>query len=336
MRLFVTGANGFLGRAVVDAALVAGHEVLAMVRDTNRWAGPTGPGVELVQGDLRDPASWRDRVTDVDVVVHLAATKAGDLHTQFAGTVVGTERLLDVLDATPPTRLVHISTFSVYDYEAAPAGSQLDERSPLEDEPATRDEYAQTKLVQERLVRERSAEASWELVVLRPGAVWGPGELWDGGGLMGLGSARTLVVAPNAALKLTYVTNCAEAIVAAADAPAAAGATIDIVDDDPPSARQFAQALRQAGLPVRQAVAVPYGVMHGAATLLDRVNRRFVGGNAKLPGIIMPAKLAARAKPLTYPNARAKELLGWQPRLGLRAAIEACAEAERSTLGYRQ
>lgn len=329
MRIFVTGAGGFLGTAVVSAAQSCGHEVRALIRDPRRWNGPSDDSVELVAGDLRHPDRWVDALDGVDAVIHLAATKGGDLHSQFSGTVVGTERLLDAMERRPPRRLVHVSTFSVYDYEALRDGAPLDESSPLEHDPSRRDEYAQTKLVQERLVRDRSAGAAWDLVVVRPGAVWGPGELWDGGGLMGLGPALTLVVAPRAPLKLTYVDNCADALVAAATVPGAAAHTIDIVDDDPPDARTFSAALRKAGLPVRRPVAVPYSVMHGFARALEAVNRSTLDGRAKLPGVFEPAKLAARAKPLKYPNRVAHDVLGWSPAVSVSEGIRRCVEANR-------
>lgn len=331
MILFVTGAGGFLGRAVVDAARAAGHDVRALVRDPARWSGPAPDDhLRLVAGDLRAAGAWTEALDGVDVVVHLAATKAGDLHSQFAGTVVGTERLLAELAERPPTRLVHVSTFSVYDYDRLPVGAVLDEDAALVARPETRDEYCQTKLVQERLVRRFAAAAATEVVVVRPGAVWGPGELWDGGGLMGLGPGRTLVVGPRGALKLTYVTNCAEAIVAAATSPAAAGATLNVVDDDPPTPRRFAAALGAAGLGVPRGIPVPYGIVAGLAALLAALNRRFAGGRAKLPGIVVPAKLAAWAKPLRYPNDRARTVLGWQPRLDLDAAARDCADRSGS------
>ncbi|MEZ5218941.1 MAG: NAD(P)-dependent oxidoreductase [Ilumatobacteraceae bacterium] len=184
MRLFVTGSNGFVGSAVVEAALARGHEVVAMVRPATSIERPSWgshPSVSFSRGDLRRPGDWADDLDGCDAVVHLAAIPGGDFFTQFAATVLGTEQLLEALGNHPVPRLVHISTFSMYDYRAIPDGSVLDEDSLVEARPLDRDEYLQTKQVQEQMVRDFAAQAGVDLTVVRPGAIYGPGNLWNAG-----------------------------------------------------------------------------------------------------------------------------------------------------------
>lgn len=325
MKVFVTGANGFLGTSVVRALRAHGHTVVALVRSPSSapaaWA--SDDQVSVVQGDLRVPAAWAPSLADVQAVVHLAAAKSGDFHEQFAQTVGGTEQLLAAMQSAGVRRLVHISTFSVYDYLAPARGSLLDERSPLESDPTARDEYAQTKLVQERLVRDFDGE----LVIIRPGLIYGPDAWWNAGRAMRVAGNWWLQIAPEGVLNLTHVDNCAEAIALAVETRAGVGATINIVDDDLPTRRRYERLLRAAGLDHGHSLPVPYPVAAFGASVLHRINARWFGGRAKLPGVAVPAKQAARFKPFTYDHSVATELLGWQPRTSLAEAIASAAVA---------
>ena len=82
--------------------------------------GPHGfdAAVTVVHGDLRSRGEWSDVLGRIDVVVHAAAAAGGSRSQQLANTVVATERLLDALGETRPTRFVHVSSLSVYDFHA--------------------------------------------------------------------------------------------------------------------------------------------------------------------------------------------------------------------------
>ena len=119
MRALVTGANGFLGRHVVNALLARGIEVRAMVRPAARLEALGWPSsVEVFRADLRTSRELATAFEGVDVLIHLAAVVSGGEDAQFAGTVVGTERLLDAMAASACRRLVLCSSFSVYDYSS--------------------------------------------------------------------------------------------------------------------------------------------------------------------------------------------------------------------------
>jgi len=337
VKVLVTGSTGFVGSAVVASALHAGHDVVALVRPASRTPFPTiasHPRLTLARGDLRDPASIEGAFDGVDAVIHLAATKSGDFATQFAGTVLGTENLLAAVAGTSVERLVAVSTFSVYDYTSMAAGSVIDESSPIDLDPRRRDEYAQTKLIQERLYR--AAMSDLDVVILRPGMIYGRGELWHA--LLGaeLGGAF-LRIGSRAVLPMTYVENCADAIVAAVDAPGVAGETINIVDDALPTQAEYVEALSHH-MAISSSIPVPWPVMKLGAAVVSGVNERFLGGRAKFPGIVVPEKLDGRFKPFRYTNDRARKLLGWFPRFGLdeafaRSVSDVDLVAERAGVG---
>ena len=331
MKLFVTGAGGFVGRAVVDEARSRGHDVVAMVRSTK--AVVETPGVTMVVGDLRQDGPWVAALATCDAVVHLAAS-TGDFYDQLASTVLGTERLLAAMSDNGVKRLVHISTFSLYDYRAIPAKGWLDETSPLELRPEDRDDYTQTKLLQEQLVRNFGSSVG-EVVIIRPGAIYGPGKLWDAGLTVRLFGGTWAAIAPNGRQKLTYVGNCARAIVLAAEVDGAIGQIMNIVDDDLPTQREYAAAMARHGFDVPRALPIPYRLAAAGAAAIDKVNRRYFNGRARLPAFIVPAKLDARFKPFQYSNDRAKRVLGWQPSTTLDEALDAIASSERALVRGR-
>ena len=321
MRVLITGSTGFVGSYAVAAALHAGHDVTALVRPASREpfaALADHPRLSIARADLRDRAALAGLFDEIDVVIHLAAAKAGDFATQFAGTVLSTENLIAALQGTPVSRLVAVSTFSVYDYSNLAAGSVIDESTPIDLDPRRRDEYAQTKLIQERLYRAESANR--EVVILRPGMIYGRDELWHP--LLGAELGPLFLrIGSRATLPMTYVENCVEAMVLAVDAPGVAGETINIVDDALPTQAEYVAALeRRTEIP--SSIPVPWPVMKAAATTISAINERFLGGRAKFPGIVVPEKLDGRFKPFRYTNERARRLLGWSPRYGLDEAFE--------------
>src|SRR5690606_35696607 len=131
--------------------------------------------------------------------------------------------------------------------------------------------------LQEQLVRDFGRNGG-DVTVIRPGAVYGPGQLRDAGMCMRLFGERWLAIAPRASLKLTYVENCADAILLAVEQPAAIGETFDIVDPDSPGQRGYTRALRRHGLDAPRSIPVPYRLARAAAGAVDLVNRSLLGG----------------------------------------------------------
>ena len=327
-KVFITGASGFVGQYVVAAVLRAGHEVIANVRaktDVARISWHRHPRVTFVRQDLRQRRGLVDALGGADAVIHLAAVKSGDFYDQFAGTAIATENLLWAMDAAHVRQLVGISTFSVYDFLGMKPGQLLDEGAPIEPEPKNRDEYAQTKLLQEKLYRAFAGDVT----ILRPGMIYGRDNLWHA--LIGaeIGGDRWLKIGGRATLPMAYVENCAEAIACALSAPAAIGQTINIVDDGLPTQKAYLEQLLVCTPEPPKLIPVSWLAMRSIADLAWWVNQTFLGGQARLPGILVPAKLQGRFKPLTYNNDRAKALLGWSPKYTLEEAFQrSCSELD--------
>ncbi|WP_316184445.1 MULTISPECIES: NAD(P)-dependent oxidoreductase [unclassified Bradyrhizobium] len=312
MKALVTGANGFLGRHVVDALLARGIEVRAMVRPATRVDALGWPSsVDIVRADLRTSRDLARAFENVDVLIHLAAVVAGGEDAQFAGTVGGTERLLEAMAGSACRRLVLCSSFSVYDYTAT--RDVLDESAPLQQTPDvyTRGGYTVAKWWQERVTRRYVEKNGWDLTVLRPGFIWGRGH----GYLAALGQQigrHHVVIGPLTRIPMTHVENCAGVFALAATDSRAIGQTLNIVDG--PGERVWtylSDYMRGTG---ERGLRLP--IPHWLASSIVRLAFATVFRRAtKVPAILTPKKFDAMLKPLRFDNRKLRETLGWTPPL---------------------
>ena len=315
MKILVTGTNGFLGSALVERLLVHGErDIRCFVRQRTMpsriagWAEKfPGASVETFVGDLKSSEDAQNALTDVNVVYHLAAGIGGSAADMFLDTVVGSKNLLEGLDSNASTRVILVSTFGVYGASGLPAGAVIDETTPLESCPDRRDLYSHAKLRQELLFREYRDKCGFPLVVLRPGVIYGPG----GRGM----STRVGVPLPglflfmgrNNLLPLTYVDNCAEAIVIAGLNGGDEGEAYNVVDDGAPTAKEFFHLYRQHVEKIRY-LALPYRATQVLSALIERYNRHSKG---QLPAVLTPYKSGYLWKGNTFDNGKLKGI-GWK------------------------
>jgi nucleoside-diphosphate-sugar epimerase len=318
MKVLVTGANGFLGRHVVSAVLARGIEVRAMVRPAVRLETLGWPSsVEIFRADLRASRELRSAFEGVDVLLHLAAVVAGGEDAQFAGTVAGTELLLDAMAASDCRRLVLCSSFSVYDYSST--HRILDEDAPLHKVPDvyTRDGYTISKWWQERVTRQFAEKHGWDLTVLRPGFIWGR----DHGYLAALGQQlgrHHLVIGPLTRIPMTHVENCADVFALAAANPCARGQTLNVIDGPGERIWNYLSDHMRGGDQPGWRLPIPYWfairiVRLAFATVFRRAT--------KVPSILIPNRLDSRLKPLRFENGRLRETLGWTPPLNYQQCL---------------
>jgi len=323
LKVLVTGANGFLGRHVVQSLLDAGMTVRALVRPASRidrlgWND--AERVEIFRADLRAATNLEAAFEGIDALIHLAAQVAGSDEARFVGTVVATERLLDAMARSQTRRLIHISSYSVYDWRATRGA--LTEQTPLEGADVyDRDGYAVAKLWQERVVR-RAAEAhGWDFTVIRPGFVWGR----DQAEVAGMGQRVGpffFVVAPTARLPLTHVENAAHAIVTATADPRAIGRTFNLVDGPGIRAWTLAGAYRKGTGQRFWRVPVPYAPARLAVGGIQAISRWIFRGKGKLPSLLVPRRFEARFRPLRHDGQALRETLGWRPPLDTDACLK--------------
>jgi nucleoside-diphosphate-sugar epimerase len=332
MRVLVTGATGFVGRYVVPAIAQRAHTVRALVRsippnsDPTSGSSPTAPGsagdfhdVEFSKGDLLQVDTLPPALNGVDAIVHLAISVTANREIQLAETVQATTNLCEAMVSAGVTRIVHCSSRAVYDW--AQAKNNPDESAPIDAAPQFRDDYAKAKISQEELIQQYAAKHNWTVTILRPGFIWGAGREQLAGWGHSVGPLH-LVVSSRRELPMTYIENCAECIALAVDQPKAAGQIFNIVDDDLPTARQFAEMIMKLAGRGGAFVNLPYLPGLLLAKFATGVNQTLLGGRVNLPGLLKPASYRARFHPLHLSNRKAKELLGWKPRFNFREAWE--------------
>jgi nucleoside-diphosphate-sugar epimerase len=167
-RILVTGAAGFIGRALCPGLVERGHFVLGITRHP---ASPI-PGVELRPiGDIGPGTDWSGHLDRIDVVVHLANRAHRSEHGAADNDEAQAARVLaqSAIKARV-RRLVHMSSIRAMG-DATPPGVPFRETDP----PHPRDPYGRGKLAIERALFAAAPDWSHEIVVLRPPLVYGPG-----------------------------------------------------------------------------------------------------------------------------------------------------------------
>lgn len=269
MKVAVTGAAGYVGAALSRRLLNTGDRVVGLTRRP-----PTGglqPGLEIIQGDVRDRRALDSLVGDADAVAHLAAyvhrpaASPREARECFAVNVGGTRALIEAIErAGRSPRLVFVSTVSVY-------GAALD--GATEDAPCSpASPYAVSKLAAEELVLDAFARGTAHGVVLRPAVVFGPGAP---GNLAKLQRLLQRGLLPQIAggcnrKSLVHIDDLVQ-VLALALARGAPQTLYNVAADPPLTMRAIAESLAR-GRRVRR-VPIPGGVATAAARALTLVGR---------------------------------------------------------------
>ncbi|MEM6300357.1 MAG: NAD-dependent epimerase/dehydratase family protein [Pseudomonadota bacterium] len=299
--LLITGATGFIGRYLVDQAIVEGWNVLALVRPASsipvHWQAYEA--LKVVRGDLRSLGPWVENLRDVDSVVHLAAATSGDLAERVATSILATENLLQSLDLSRVKSFVHVSSFAVYDYSDHASGSRISCQSALEKTP-WRDEYTATKVFQEQLARSFSTQHSLPMAIARPGFVYGPEHDWNGGAALQIGKSIRLVFAPRAAFPVSFVKNTARSLLKLISLAAVPATTFNVFDSPVVSYWGFASAAAKVSPTRTLIVPVPWFLIVSLGFAAKAVSYVFFSGKAKLPEVLDERRRNARWRNFRY------------------------------------
>lgn len=327
--ILITGASGFIGSRVVEGLLDRGFRNLICFGRSSGTLDKIAdilkhrpPGVQLrtVKGNLLSRQDCESACNDVALIIHLAAgTGEKSFPDAFMNSVVTTRNLLDAsMQCGRLRRFVLISSFSVYSNCQKPQRQLLDESCPIEEHGELRGEaYCFAKIKQEQILAEYGKNFAIPYVVVRPGNVYGAGKkeiigrvgINTFGIFMHIGGSNTL--------PLTFVDNCAEAIILAGLVKGVDGEIFNVVDDDLPSSRQFLRLYKKN---VRRfpSIYVPHAMSHALCYLWERYSDWSKG---QLPPVFNRRRWHAYWKKTRYSNKKLKAKLGWTPKVSTAEAL---------------
>lgn len=328
--VLVTGATGFFGGHLAAALARRGFPVRALARPTSSPAAVAALerlGVSVARGDVLDAPSLDAAMAGQAWVLNAAGRVSdwGSLEAFERANVVGTRAVVAACQRAGVTRLVHWSSLTVLGLPRD--GRTVDEGSPAPELPAW-DFYSRTKRAGEALVREAHGQRGLETTVIRPGAIWGPGDpviMPRIARLLRRGLVPYIDGGRNA-LGLSYVDNLVEGTLLAAASPAARGQLYHLTDGELVTARDAVDGLADALSLPRPRVSVPFAAVYALAATIEQAARAV--GSARPPPL---TRYGARfmACDCRYDIGKARRELGYAPAVGLREGLARVAESLR-------
>jgi len=309
MSVLVTGASGFVGQAVCVSALRSNLKVRGTYRSALSGRLLHGSVEKIQIASVDRDTDWSGTLSQIDVVIHLAArahvskdASRDPLKAFREVNTKGTERLAKAAAAAGVRRFVFVSTIKVNGEET------FAEPFCEADFPRPQDAYALSKWESEQALQQIGQESGMEVVVVRPPLVYGPGVRANFLRLLDFVKRRVPLplASVNNRRSLIYVSNLADAILACAMHPSAAGQTYLVSDTEAVSTPELID--RIAGLMGLRSrtFACPTGLLSLAGKLTGRTGEveRLLGS-------------------LVVNGARIQSDTGWSPRYSLSEGLAA-------------
>ena len=318
MTVLVTGATGFLGGALTTELVKRQQEVRILARDEKKARQQFGDAVTIITGEILDTAQVQRAVDGVTTIYHCV----GKLYHPSVPTslyylthVKGTEILLKVCrEQSQLQHFVHISTTGVHGVTGITPAA---EDAPF----APTNPYEATKLDSELVALKAHQEQSLPVSVVRPGLVYGPGDLHLLGFFKSIEKGMFRVIdGGKALLHPVYIDDMIAAILLCGEQSQAIGRAYNIAGDHPISIRELATAIAHSldrKLPTGN---IPLWLANLASDIFA-ITPGMGGERAPLT--------RSRVKFLTnsriYDIGRAKSELGYSPKVGLEEGMKRTA-----------
>lgn len=318
MRFLITGATGFVGGHIAEAAIRRGHQVTAIVRPSSKTDELRSWGVTIETGELTDAALVRRLVLETDVVVNCAA-KVGDwgpIDDFRAVNVLPLKVLLDACKGQALHRFVQISSLGVYEARHHRA---TDETTPAYLK--HRDSYSQSKAEAEGVAMQYYRDVGVPVTILRPGFVYGPRDKIVLPRIIEFLKKRA-VRYPGAkgkrALNTIFVRNLVEAVFLALANEGAVGQIYNLTDGETVSKRQFIEKIADHfGLP-HPHLMPPLWLAWAVAWVMEKGAKAV--GSKQAPALNF-ARLKFLGLNLDFSIEKAKRELGYKPRYTFNEAM---------------
>ena len=308
MRAFVTGGSGFIGKRVIAKLLERGWQVTALVRSRQAVEAMRAAGVQPAWGDITARGSLADGMRGADAVFHLAAwyqLGSSDWRRAEEINVEGTRNVLEVAWELKIPRIIYTSTVAVY---GDTGGLRPDERY-IPEAPRLLTEYDRTKHAAHYQVALPLIQQGAPVIIVMPGAVYGPGDPSLLGEMMRSFYRGLFPVLPGPELTLTYahVDDIAEGHLLAAE-KGRVGESYHLTGDElrlGQAVKLWAQASRRPAprLEISGRWVAPLAPVMGK-----------IGELVPLPAVLSRDAVAITTACYTADSSKARTELGWQTR----------------------
>ena len=321
----VTGGTGFLGGRLARRLNAAGWRVSVLGRNEAAGRALAAANIRFIRADLADAAAVDEACRGQEIVFHSGARSSpwGRYADFYHDNVTGTESIVAACERWNVSRLIHVSTPSIYfDFTDR---LNIPETQPPPTRPANH--YVRTKLLAEAVVDAATARGL-ATITLRPRAIFGPGDTTLFPRLIRAHGSRgfPLIGPGDPLMDITFVENVVDALLLAADAPTdALDQKFNITNGEPwPRSRLLAALFAEIGRPLKTRP-VDYRVAHCAAAVMENVSNVFTLGHWEPP--LTRYTVGVLAKSQTLDISAARSVLGYQPRISI--CSTACASSAR-------
>lgn len=309
MLSLVTGATGLIGSHLVDALVLRGERVRALVRPTSHTKRLRDLGVEIRVGNLLDNATLMAAAKDAERIYHCAAlVNDWGLPEDFAeANVHGTRNVLAAATRAEVSKFIYLSTTDIYGFPGTPAAESV--------LPSPRGfSYCDSKIDAEAAVWKHHRQVGLPTCIIRPANVYGP-------------RCRLLVVDVVRALRrrritlidggrhnagLLYVGNLVDAVILAADSEASVGQAYNVADGARVTWREYFHALADLVQVPRPTHAQSHGWAYALASLWETYYS-LTGRTERPPLTRMQVELMGTDQ--DFPIDKAIRMLGYRPRV---------------------
>ncbi len=310
MTMLVTGATGFVGSHLVDELLSGGSKVRALIRNPERGDELRRRGVETVVGDLRDPGAMNSAVQDVEVIFNCAvASSLGSVEEIRETNQNGLRNLLNAALQEKSGRIILMSGLNVYGFKSF---DRMTEDMPLR---RSGEADVDAKIDGDELALEYADQHGLDITILRPSMIYGRGgrhlpRLADAirrGKFVFIGSRENVV-------PLVSVSDMVQAMLLTAAAPRSGARVFNITDGSRSTIGDLVghlARLMNCPLPTR---VLPYFLPWLVCSVFDRLGRS---------GPIDRTTLQFLGTSRYADIQRARNELGYQPKVDLRQGLEA-------------
>ena len=320
-KILVTGATGFTGGNLCRRLAAAGENVVAFVRPSPRVEPLRALGIECREVDIKNADDVKRHFDGIDRVYHIAAAYRAehvDIQEFFRVNVEATRNLLEAAREAGARRFVHASTVGVQGEITEPPADEDYRFAPG-------DHYQESKKEGELLARSY-ADKGLPVAVVRPVGIYGPGDTRFLKLFRPINKKMFVMIGSGESLyHMTYIDDLVEGIILAGTRPEAVGEVFTIGGEGYTTLRELTDAIADVLGRPRPFLRVPYRPVYLASVLCENICRPL-----GIAPPLYPRRVEFFSKSRAFSIEKAKRMLGYAPKVGLREGLA------RTAAWYRQ